>query len=132
MIQTTHGPMDEADLVRSDGVDDDPERFVLWTEYALPGGEVVCRTESGFAKTALTSSADASGMVPTDEQDGRGIVMVPESELDKVSGANDGPESYEAWIEYRRPGSDKVIHRSASIGLKLRNPLLMTQGQVGG
>ena len=124
--------MDEILLSKISGVTDDADRFVNWTEWRLADGTAVRRTESGFAKAHLTSSADAAGMVTTDEQDGAGIVLVPETDLVKATGANDLPDSYEAWIEYRRPGSDKVVHRSASIGLKLRDPLLVTQGQVGG
>jgi hypothetical protein len=38
MIQTIHGFMDESDLDKRQGVDEDDSAKVSWVEYRLPGG----------------------------------------------------------------------------------------------
>jgi hypothetical protein len=43
IIPTTKGPMDEALLVRTDGVVDNEDEHTTWVEYRL-GGEIVHRS----------------------------------------------------------------------------------------
>jgi hypothetical protein len=42
-IDTTRGPMDEADLVKREGVIDDDNEYTVWVEYWL-GEELVHRS----------------------------------------------------------------------------------------
>jgi hypothetical protein len=50
-------------------------------------------------------------------QDGRES-DVDESRLVKTEGAVDNDHEYTTWVEYRFPGSDVIVHRSAHVTLK--------------
>jgi hypothetical protein len=41
-----------------------------------------------------------------------------ESLLEKREGVVDNANEFTTWIEYRLPGSDEIIHRSAHVTLK--------------
>ncbi len=43
---------------------------------------------------------------------------VEESKLQRLDGTVDTPEAYTTWVEYRFPGSDRVVHRSAHVQMK--------------
>ena len=62
-------------------------------------------------------------MIPTTKGD------MDETQLDKKTGVADTDNEYTTWVEYRLPGSDEIIHRSAHITLK-RN--VGAQTNVGG
>jgi hypothetical protein len=41
-----------------------------------------------------------------------------ESELVRQDGAFENEHEQTTWVEYRRPGSDEIVHRSAHVNLK--------------
>jgi len=45
-----------------------------------------------------------------------------ESELVKTEGSHENDNEIATWVEYRLPGSDVIVHRSAHVHLKI--PLL--------
>ena len=52
-----------------------------------------------------------------------------ETQLDKKTGIVDTDNEYTTWVEYRLPGSDEIIHRSAHVTFK-RN--VSSQTAIGG
>ena len=52
-----------------------------------------------------------------------------ETVLDKKTGIVDTDNEYTTWVEYRLPGSDEIIHRSAHVTFK-RN--VSSQTAIGG
>lgn len=52
-----------------------------------------------------------------------------EATLEKREGTVDNERECTTWVEYRRPGSDEVIHRSVHVRLK-RMPAI--QVEAGG
>lgn len=54
---------------------------------------------------------------------------IDENLLVKSEGSLDNENEYTTWVEYRRPGSDEIIHRSVHIRLK-KNVTL--NSQIGG
>lgn len=52
-----------------------------------------------------------------------------ESTLVKTEGELDNDNEHTTWVEYRLPGSDEIIHRSAHI--RLKKPVTM-QSEVEG
>lgn len=49
---------------------------------------------------------------------GHGIEQVDESELVKTEGVVDNDNEHTVWVEYRFPGSDVIVHRSAHVAMK--------------
>lgn len=43
-VTTTKGEMDEALLVKKEGIQDEEDQIVHWIEYRLPDGELVHRS----------------------------------------------------------------------------------------
>lgn len=43
---------------------------------------------------------------------------VEESALVKTEGVIDNEHEYTTWVEYRFPGSDVIVHRTAHVALK--------------
>lgn len=41
-----------------------------------------------------------------------------EAELVKTTGFVDNEIEYTTWVEYRKPGSDEIVHRSVHMTLK--------------
>lgn len=118
MIKTSQGPMDEAQMERTDGVIDDETRFCPWTEFRVPGTTEAYRREGGFAKVNAFAGAPVAGPIPIDEQDGSGIQNAEASDLERRIGTIDNDNEFTSWVEYRRPGSDKVVHRSVDVKAK--------------
>jgi hypothetical protein len=57
-ITTIHGPMDESQLVKCDGLYEDDNERTTWVEYRLPGSdEIVHRSAHVFLKKALLTEA---------------------------------------------------------------------------
>ena len=50
LINTTHGPLEEATLARTVGFEDRPSEFVVWVEWKL-GDELVRRDAHVILKT---------------------------------------------------------------------------------
>jgi hypothetical protein len=116
-LQTNRGEVDTADLVSTSGVEDSDRYYGPWLEYRFPDGELAARLEArdaakgGFLK-----------LNPFDPQincliDGQ-PAMRRESELVKAIGQVDNAQEYSCWVEYRLPGSDVIVHRSADVKLK--------------
>jgi len=63
-----------------------------------------------------------------------GIVMcaVPEGMLTKTTGQVDNDNELTNWVEYRLPGSDIIVHRSAHVTLKKGDSVTALLGTVGG
>lgn len=80
----------------------------------------------------LLAGVVKDGMVATDSGDGRGIVMLPVADLQLTAGASDDAGETASWIEFRRPGTDTVIHRSAHVALKQGIGAVGQAGTVGG
>ena len=55
--------------------------------------------------------------------------LMDETLLDKRTGVLDNENEYTTWVEYRLPGSDEIVHRSAHITFK-RNVISNTA--IGG
>ena len=55
--------------------------------------------------------------------------LMDETLLDKRTGVLDNENEYTTWVEYRLPGSDEIVHRSAHITFK-RNVISHTA--IGG
>lgn len=53
---------------------------------------------------------------------------IEESTLVKTEGVVDNENEYTTWVEYRLPGSDEIIHRSAHVTLKRNVSLESTIG----
>ena len=41
-----------------------------------------------------------------------------EALLEKLEGVVDNENEFTAWVEYRLPGTDEIVHRSAHVTLK--------------
>lgn len=46
------------------------------------------------------------------------ITEMDETLLEKTEGFLDNENEYTIWVEYRLPGQDRIIHRSAHVRLK--------------
>jgi len=57
LINTTHGPLDEATLARTVGFEDRPGEFVIWVEWRL--GEELVRRDAHVVLKQPTVTADA-------------------------------------------------------------------------
>jgi len=44
--------------------------------------------------------------------------LMDESLLEKKTGVVDNDNEYTTWVEYRLPGTQEIIHRSAHVTLK--------------
>ena len=55
-----------------------------------------------------------------------------ESELVKTTGGFEDDNECTTWVEYRKPGSDEIVHRSAHINLKKPMVALGQVGDIGG
>lgn len=66
--------------------------------------------------------------VPVDLDDGK-ISVMPESDLVKTTGIADTESDFACWVEYRRPGSDQLVHRSAHVFTK--KALVFSQANGG-
>lgn len=100
----------EASARKTSGVTDAPDRYEAWTEYELPDGRRYRRV-GGFAK-GNPFEVPSTGLVSTTEG------LVPEPDLVKTTGVVDDDNEYTCWVEYRRPGNDAIVHRSADVKLK--------------
>ena len=61
LINTTHGPLEEATLARTVGFEDRPLEFVVWVEWKL-GQELVRRDAHVILKTpSVTADALVGG-----------------------------------------------------------------------
>lgn len=64
MINTTHGEMDEALLLKLEGGFEDDNEIVSWVQYHLPSsGELVHRSAAVYLKKVLLSEAMAAQLV---------------------------------------------------------------------
>ncbi len=64
-----------------------------------------------------------------------GVVLcaVPEEMLVKLTGQVENDNELTNWVEYRLPGSDLIVHRSAHVVLKQAGQLAAAlTGTVGG
>jgi hypothetical protein len=59
MIQTTHGPMDEAELEKREGVVEDDNERTTWVEYWL-AGELVHRSAHVTLKRPVTTTGETA------------------------------------------------------------------------
>ena len=60
-ITTTHGDMDDADLVKTEGSFENDNERTSWVEYRLPGSdEIVHRSAHVFLKQAVFGVAVAA------------------------------------------------------------------------
>lgn len=50
--------------------------------------------------------------------DGGPITEVDEASLEKREGIVDNENEYTTWVEYRLPGQERIVHRSAHVTLK--------------
>lgn len=123
----TRQELEASAVSKHSGFTDDAEKYQAWTEYAMPGGETVRVLDSGFEKR--NSFADAAGNVLV-EIDGVRSEM-PESALTKSLAENDTHNTYEVAVEYRLPGSDVVVHRSAHVFVKRGLASQVLQGAFG-
>lgn len=46
------------------------------------------------------------------------ISMMDETSLKKLEGVVDNEIEYTTWVEYRLPGQERIVHRSAHVRLK--------------
>ncbi len=81
---------------------------------------------------ALLAGVVRDGLVATDSGDGQGIVMVPQAELELTTGMAEDANEVTAWVEFRRPGTDRAIHRSVHVHLKQGLAALGDVSSVGG
>jgi hypothetical protein len=81
---------------------------------------------------ALLAGVVRDGLVATDSGDGQGIVMVPQADLEMTTGMAEDANEVTAWVEFRRPGTDKAIHRSVHVHLKQGNAAFGVASDVGG
>jgi len=51
-------------------------------------------------------------------EEGGPISIMDESLLIKSEGVVDNENEFTTWVEYRLPGQDRIIHRSAHVTLK--------------
>lgn len=49
---------------------------------------------------------------------GAAFELVDETALVKTAGVVDDENEYTTWVEYRFPGADRIVHRSAHVTLK--------------
>ena len=61
LISTTKGPMDEALLIKSEGVVDNENELTTWTEYRLDG-EIVHRSAHVTLKRVPSMSGEIQGI----------------------------------------------------------------------
>lgn len=126
MILTTSGPMDEATLVRSEGVIDDETRFVRWVEYRVPGeSDPIYRSVNGFEK--VNPFVADRGVIDIDR--GNGFEKYEESTLQKVTGTNDNENEFSSWVECYLDGA--LVHRSAYVKLKKGVAAVSAVGGLG-
>ncbi len=95
---------------------DEPLQFRTVVTYTLPDGRVYQRTTVRIEK--LNPFVADRGVIDIDLQDGTGFQQRHESTLIKTVGSVDNANEFTTWVECRLPGTDQVVHRSASTWLK--------------
>jgi hypothetical protein len=108
VIETTKGPVDDAELEVERVEIDDAQAFGYELRYRQPGSPgVVCvmRQVKIWKFDPLTEVTTA-----------RGIMKL--ADLDVTTGFVDNADEYTRWIEYRPKGETEIVSRSAHVSLK--------------
>ncbi len=128
MIETTKGPMDESQLVKSTGLIESDFDTARWVEYRIPETGECVATYQGVVllKGNVFAEPPADGMVPTS----LGTPM-PVDGLEKRLETVDNENEYTSVVEYRLPGSGEIVHRSVDVKLKSGLPLDGVAGGIG-
>lgn len=117
----------EPDAITCSGVDDTAERYSIWSEYVKPNGLTYRVEHYGFVKRNPFANDRGAVLVEID-----GVRSErPEAELVKTLSERDTPTNYECAVEYRLPGSDVIVHRSAHVHAKQGMAMQMSQGAIG-
>ena len=114
-------------VTKTFSVRDEPDLYRVAARYALIDGRVFEKEIYRFDK--INPFAADRGRITVDYLDGTGIHERAESELVKTTGTIDNESEFHAWVECRLPGTDQVVHRSASTYLKRG---LTAAGAAGG
>lgn len=106
---------------------DEPDEFRIVITYKLEDGRTYQHTSARIAK--VNPFVEDRGVITIDLCDGTGIQQRHESTLNKSVGVDDTENYFTAWVECRLPGTDKIVHRSASTWLKRTPEMGAEQGR---
>lgn len=112
IIQTTNGPIDAAELDAEPVLVDDEKWFASGTLYRFKGTrDKAAFVGISFDKVEPAEASPPDGLILIEENGARSTV--PVAGLEKKIVKRDTPDFYQCGVQYRRPGSDVVIHESA-------------------
>jgi ribulose-5-phosphate 4-epimerase/fuculose-1-phosphate aldolase len=122
--------MDDSLLEQERVVVDDEQRYAQDIVYRLKEtGEVVCRMRGYTFEKVNPFAADVEEIL-IEEEGVRSTELT--SSLLKQLVVVDNDREYSCAVEYRRPGSDVIVHRSAATSLKAFPAMQSAQGGFRG
>jgi hypothetical protein len=125
-IETSKGTFDEAELDCEVVPHEAPDVFSFEHRYRLRGSDeviAVYRREE-FKKVNAFAAPPADGMILIERDGVRSTV--PIATLERTLGQRDNDVEFSSWVEYRDPGSDVIVHRSAFT--RLKKPTVFASG----
>lgn len=91
--------------------------------------ELLARFEFvSFSKANVFADYPGTPEILIEEDGERSTVDV--ATLEKKLGADDGPQAWVPWVEFRRPGEDKILHRTCHPHIKRGLQLGGAQGST--
>jgi hypothetical protein len=128
-LETTRGPVDEADLLAEPVLVDDEKWYARGTLYRFPDGEKAAFSGVSFDKKNPFADAQTEGEIEIEENGVR--LMVDAATLErKVVVSVDDEREFTCAVEYRRQGSDVIVKRSVAVQLKTVPGLDAEQGRI--
>ena len=116
-IQTTRGEVEETLLDKFVYPVDDAKHWGSVVEYCFKDdGSSAAKFLSGFAKVNPFEADPPGGVIDIEEDGQRAVASVTAFEKNLVVVDND--HEFSCAVEYRRPGSTVIVHRSADVKLK--------------
>lgn len=134
MIDTQVGPRDPSTLVRDEVYEDTPDEFALHVRYYARETMQMVRHEKAVI-------IDKHGPHPFMDYPGADEILteyngvretVPVASLEKKLGADDSDNAFVPWVEFRKPGTDDIVHRNIHIFIKRGLSAGVEQGAAAG
>ncbi len=119
LIPTKFGDIEADQLVVTTGLIDDAKWFARYWEFRRPGeDELAARYEQRY----IDKLVNPHPILPPDApitvlQDGQ-HVEARVGDLERSESVDDNPDAFVWAVEYRRPGSPDIVHRSPHAQIK--------------